>query len=147
MTKGSTLNRLLLISIGIIAFAILVLSILVVPSVWQYNIEHAKPNSATPAFLVNILLQLICVVGLIRIIFVANNKKQLQQGFLTGIGVFILILGLVLIDAGFAFLGGADPITKKVPIAIFVSSGSDIIAAILIFFTPTISRQKQAPPE
>ena len=78
MTKGSTLNRLLIISISIIAFAILVLSILVVPAVWQYNIQYSKPNSAIPAFMVNILLQLICIVGLIRVNFVANRKKQLR---------------------------------------------------------------------
>ena len=144
MTKGSTLNRLLLISIGIIAFAIVLLLTLVVPSVWQYNIQYGKPNTAIPAFLVNIFLQLLSIGGIIRIIFVAKRKKRLQQGFLMGMGIIVLVMALFLLDAGFAFWGGSDPIKKLAPISIFVSSGADIIAVFIIFFSPRIARQREA---
>jgi len=122
--------RIVYTAIILIMLVILILTLLVIPNVYRDTSHEFKPEAGT-AFLVVTLIHLLLVIGLVTTIKFCFRKDDLENGFLVTVGVMLILLGLMLLDAAFAFLG--HPGIPYMAIAIFICIGFDFIAGILSF--------------
>jgi hypothetical protein len=96
-------KRILLICAATIVLADVLLALFVIPAVKTDSYPGAKPEVAVPAFWVNAGLSFILSVVCLTVALFSKGRSQATTTILVICGVVILLLGLLLIDAGSAF--------------------------------------------
>lgn len=86
------------------------------------------PESAVPSFWVNVIASLF--VGSLMVVAPYIQRSRLRAGLLWFAGIGALILGLILLDAAFAFREHGATM-QGVAVALFVCVGADLIAGLL----------------
>jgi len=124
MIGEDTQRRLRLITSGLVIAVPVILVVLVIPLVLRDTFPGANPKVSSVAFAVSALLHALLGIWAFRSSCVAKTIS-------IGVGIFALLLGLVLLDAGFAFAAHPDMLIATV--AIFLCILSDAVASALIF--------------
>ena len=96
-------KRMLLICSATIVLADVLLAFFVIPAVKTDSYPGAKPEVAVPAFWVNAGFSFLLSVVCLTIALFSKGRSQATTTILVICGVVILLLGLLLIDAGSAF--------------------------------------------
>ena len=122
-------RRMLYMSIALLITIAIILAILVIPQVISDTSPSATPEYAVPAIVVNIIIQLLIVVALIWTIKVNNRGGKINKELLVGAGVTPIVLGLMMLDGGFAYIDHPD--THGAGISMFICVGCDFVAGLL----------------
>jgi len=117
-------RRLRLIASGLVIAVPAILAVLVIPLVLRDTFPRATPGRASVAFAVSALLHALLGIWAFR-------SSRLTETISIWVGIFALLLGLALVDAGFAF--AAHPAMLIATAAIFLCVLSDAVASALIF--------------
>ena len=96
-------KRMLLICTATIVLADVLLAFIVIPAVKTDSYPRANPEVAVPAFWVNVGLSFLLSVVCVNIALLSKGRSQATTISLVICGIVILLLGLMLIDAGSAF--------------------------------------------
>jgi hypothetical protein len=123
-----TIRRMPLIGAGITFLVSLIVSIGVIPQVATDPL--ATPASAIPSFWANVIANLFVGVLMVATPFVARSKARAALLWLAGIGA--LVLGLLLLDAAFAFQRHGLAM-QGVTLALFGCVGGELVAGVLAF--------------
>ena len=124
MIGKATQRRLRLTASGLVIAVPVILAVLVIPLVLPDTFPQAAPGKASVAFAVSALLHALLGIWAFR-------SSRLTETISIWVGIFALLLGLALVDAGFAF--AAHPAMLIATAAIFLCVLSDAVASALIF--------------
>ena len=119
-----TQRRLRLIASGLVIAVPAILAVLVIPLVLRDTFPRGTPGRASGAFAVTALLHALLGIWAFR-------SSRLTETISIWVGIFALLLGLALVDAGFAFVGHPGMLIATA--AIFLCVLSDAVASALIF--------------
>lgn len=131
MITETVWRRMLYVGTVLVVIVILIIALFVIPNIKADNSPTLTPESATKAFWVNILLQLLSVAALLYTLIFSHKKGHFINGFLIAAGVILILLSLVLIDAATAYL--SYPELHSTAISLFICIGFDFIAGMLSF--------------
>ena len=124
MIGEDTQRCLRLIASGLVIAVPVIIAVLVIPLVLRDTFAGATPGRASLAFAISALLHALLGIW-------ASRSSRLTGRISIWVGILALLLGLVLVDAGFAFAG--HPAMLIATAAIFLCVLSDAIASALIF--------------
>jgi Co/Zn/Cd efflux system component len=124
MIGENTQRSLRLIASGFVIAVPAILAVLVIPLVLRDAYPRAMPGRAGVAFAVTALLHALLGIWAFR-------SSRLTKTISIWVGIFALLLGLALVDAGFAF--AEHPAMLIATAAIFLCVLSDAVASVLIF--------------
>ena len=127
-------KRMLLICVAIIVLADVLLAFIVIPAVKTDSYPRARPEVAVPAFWVNIGLSFLLSVICANIALFSKGRSQATTTGLVLCGIVILLLGLLLIDAGSAFRSHGSSM-QSASIIIFVCAALLCLSALLLGMT------------
>ena len=132
-------KRILLICAATIVLADVLLAFIVIPAVKTDSYPRANPDVAVPAFWANVGLSFLLSVVCANIAFFSKGRSRATTTGLVLCGIVILLLGLLLIDAGAAFRShGASMHSTSVIIYVCAAllSLSGLLLGITAFLRP-----------
>ncbi len=124
MIGKDTQRRLRLIASGLVIAVPGMIAVVVIPLVLRDTFPQATPGPASVAFAVSALLHALLGIWAFR-------SSRPTKTISIWVGIFALLLGLILLDAGFAYAG--HPAMLIATAAIFLCILSDAVASALIF--------------
>ena len=129
MISKTSWNRIIYVATGLVILVVLIIVFYIIPQVKADTSPTATPERAVPAFWVIVLTQLLTTAALIYSIMFSHREGHFENGFLVTAGVFLILLGLILIDAASASLSMPD--LSSTSIFLFICIGFDLIAGML----------------
>lgn len=133
MISKNTWRHMLYTSIALITIIAVLLTLIVIPSVFKDTYPGATPDRAIPAIAVSIILHLLIVAAILWTLRAESQGKRINKELLVASGIVPIVLGLVLLDGAFAYLNHPDMLIASK--AMFVCVLFDLTAGILVFFT------------
>jgi hypothetical protein len=127
-------RRSLLISAALLVAVALVVAAGVIPPVKADTFALAGPHSAAGGFWVNVVISLLAATVLLIIAVRTTGRSRAWTTVLGALAFFVLLLGLALVDAAFAFRAHGEAM-RVVPRLLFLCSAGDVLAAVLIIAT------------
>jgi hypothetical protein len=127
-------RRMLLVCAALLAAVALVGALGVIPPVQAATFPGATPESAVPAFWVNIGLNLVAAATLVFIAIWSKGRSWISTSVLVVIGLVALFLGIALTDAFFAYQA-AGPSMQTVAILLSFCAAADFLAGVLVVIT------------
>jgi hypothetical protein len=124
-------QRMLLVCAALLAAVAIVEALGVVPPVQAATFPGATPESAVPAFWVNIGLNFVAAAILVCIAIWSKGRSWISTSGLVVIGLVTMFLGIALTDAFFAFQE-AGPSMHTVSILLFFCAAADFLAGALV---------------
>jgi hypothetical protein len=124
-------QRMLLVCAALLAAVAIVEALGVVPPVQAATFPGATPESAVPAFWVNIGLNFVAAAILVCIAIWSKGRSWISTSGLVVIGLVTMFLGIALTDAFFAFQA-AGPSMHTVSILLFFCAAADFLAGALV---------------
>jgi hypothetical protein len=121
----------LLICAATIILADVLLAFIVIPAVKADSYSRANPEVAVVAFWVNVGLGFLLSVGCAMIALFSKGRSKATTTSLVLCGIVILLLGLMLVDAGSAFLSHGSSM-KSTSIIIYVCAALLCLSGVLI---------------
>jgi hypothetical protein len=142
MMKVSLLfrQRMLLGCAVLLAAVAIVEALGVIPPVQAATFPGATPESAVPAFWVNIGLNFIAGAILVCIAIWSKGRSWISTSVLVITGLVTLFLGIALTDAAFAYQS-AGPTMQTVSILLFFCAAADFLAGVLVVITAFLRPQ------
>lgn len=125
MASETAHSRLRFVTAGILFAIVAILVVIIVPPIATDTFRGARPRAATTAFVVTAILHALLAM------FVVRSSRSAGR-ISAWAGVFALILGLILLDAAFAFRAHGSAL-RVANAGMFVCVFSDFVAAMLIF--------------
>jgi hypothetical protein len=143
MMKASLLfyQRMVLGCAVLLAAVAIVEALGVIPPVQTATFPGATPESAVPAFWVNIGLNFIAGAILVCIAIWSKGRSWLSTSVLVVTGLVIMFLGIALADAFFAFQA-AGPSMQTVAMLLFFCAAADFLAGVLVVITAFLLPKK-----
>lgn len=134
-------RRMLLVCAVLFAAVAIVVALGVIPPVQAATFPGATPESAVPAFWVNIGLNFVAAVTLVFIAIWSKGRSWISTSVLVAIGLVTMFLGIALTDAAFAYqLEGAS--MQTVSILLFFCAAADFLAGALVVITAFLRPKK-----
>ena len=134
-------RRMLLVCAALLVAVAIVVALGVIPPVQVATFPGATPESAVPAFWVNIGLNFVAAVTLVFIAIWSKGRSWISTSVLVVIGLVALFLGIALTDAFFAFQA-AGPSMQTVSILLFFCAAVDFLAGALVITTAFLRPKK-----
>ncbi len=145
MSNESILRRILYVGAGLVTVVILILAFIVIPSVVKDTSPQAAPKTAAQGIIFVIIIHLLIVAALVRTILVNQRGGRIKKGLLIGSGVVLVLLSLLLLDGASAYSDHTDPIMNRVSVSMYVCTGFNLFASVLVLLTAFYSRRLQPP--
>jgi len=145
MSNVTILRRIMYVGAGLVIVVILILAFIVIPSVIKDTSPQAAPKTAVPGIIFVIIIHLLIVAAFVRTIYVNRRGGHIEKGLLIGIGVVLILFSLMILDGASAYLDHPDPIMHRVSVSMYVCTGLNLIASMLVLLTALFSRRLQAP--
>ncbi len=124
----------LLICAALLVAVALVLAAGVIPPVKAATFPGATPESAVPAFWVNVVLSLLTATVLGFIAIRTKGRSRISTTGLVLLAFLVLLLAFALVDAAFAY-NSEGPTMQTAAILLFICSAADLLAAVLVITT------------
>ena len=134
-------RRMLLVCAALLVAGAIVVALGVIPPVQVATFPGATPESAVPAFWVNVGLNFIAAATLVCIAIWSKGRSWISTSVLVVIGLVTLFLGIALTDAFFAFQA-AGPSMQTVSILLFFCAAADFLAGVLVITTAFLRPKK-----
>jgi hypothetical protein len=112
----------------------------VIPPVQAATFPGATPESAVPAFWVNIGLNFVAAATLVCIAIGSKGRSWISTSVLVITGLVTLFLGIALTDAAFAYQS-ADPSMQTASILLFFCAAADFLTGVLVVITAFLRPQ------
>ncbi len=143
MNNVTILRRILYVGAGLVIAVILILAFIVIPAVIEDTSPQAAPKTAVPGILFVIIIHLLIVAAFVRTILVNRRGGNIEKGLLIGIGVVLILFGLMILDGASGYSDHTDPIMNRVSVSMYVCTGFNLIASVLVLFAALFSRRLQ----
>jgi hypothetical protein len=127
-------RKMLLVCAALLAAVAIVEALGVIQPVQAATFPGATPESAVPAFWVNIGLNFVAAVILVCIAIWSKGRSWISTSVLVVIGLVSLFMGIALTDAFFAFQA-AGPSMQTVSMLLFFCAAADFLAGALVITT------------
>ena len=127
-------KRMLLICAATIILADVLLAFIVIPAVKTDSYSRANPEVAVVAFWVNVGLGFLLSVGCAMIALFSKGRSKATTACFVLSGIVILVLGLLLVDAGSAFRSHGSSI-QSASMIMFVCAGLLCLSGLLLGMT------------
>jgi hypothetical protein len=134
-------RKMLLVCAALLAAVAIVEALGVIQPVQAATFPGATPESAVPAFWVNIGLNFVAAAILVCIAIWSKGRSWISTSVLVIIGLVSLFLGIALTDAFFAFQA-AGPSMRTVSILLFFCAAADFLAGVLVVITAFLRPKK-----
>lgn len=145
MSKEHVMRRILYVGAGLVVVVILILAFIAIPSVIKDTSPQAAPKAAVPGMIFVIIIHLLIVAVFVRTILINRRGGHIEKGQLIGIGVVLILFSLMIFDGASGYLDHPDPIMHRVSVSMFVCTGFNLIASVLVLLAAFYSRRLQAP--
>ncbi len=136
-------RRILYVGTGLVIAVILILAFVVIPAVIKDTSPQASPEVAVPGILFVIVIHLLIVAAFVRAVLVNRRGGHIKKGLLIGIGVVLILFGLMILDGASGYSDHTDPIMHRVSVSMYVCTGFNFIASVLVLSAALFSRRLQ----
>lgn len=144
MIKENILRRVLYTGAGLVILVAVLLTFIVIPCVFLDNSAEEKPVAPVIGILLVVILHLLFLLIFRDAIIVNKRNDRLKNLVFIVAGIGLLLLGLVVMDGAFAFIGNIHMYLAS--ISMFICVGCDFFAAV-IAFTALFLQPKKADIE
>lgn len=128
MKNITLLRRMIYGATGLTVVVILMLAFAVIPLI-KGDESLTDPGTAVKGTVYVLLFHLLFLALLVGVIISSYRRGKAIKGLLIAAGLFLILLGLIIIDGAFAYIDA--PGSRPTGIIMFVCVGFDLIAAIL----------------
>ncbi len=131
MIKENILRRILYTGVGLVILVTVLLTFIVIPCVILDKSPDATPGNAVFGILVVVILHLLILYAFREAIIVNKRNGHLGNIVFIVSGTGLLLLGLLVMDGAFAYLGNIHMYLAS--ISMFICVGCDFFAAVIAF--------------
>ena len=131
MNKENILRRILYTGVGLVIMVALLLTLIVIPYIIFDKSPQAEPLGAVFGTLLTVILHLPIFYGFREAIISNKRNGHLKKIVFIGSGIGLLLLGLIIMDGAFAFMGHAH--MHFTSIIMFICVCCDFLAAVIAF--------------
>ena len=125
-------QRIIYVASGLVFLVILLLVFAVIPHIKiDESLSGSEIDMAVKGTLFVLLFHLPFLFLLIGAIIASFRRGKAIKGILIVTGIFLILLGLIISDGAFAYIG--TPSSRPTGIYMFICFGFDLIASILAF--------------
>lgn len=143
MSNVTILRRILYVGTGLVIAVILILAFIVIPSVINDTSPHTSPKTAVPGIIFVIIIHLLIVTWFARTILVNKRGGLIGKGPLIGTGVVLILFGLLILDGASGYSDHTDPIMNRVSVSMYVCTGFNFFASVLVLLSAFFIRRIQ----
>jgi hypothetical protein len=140
MIKKNILRRILYTGAGLVIMVALLLTLIVIPCIIFDKSPQAAPVGAVFGTLLTVMMHLPILYGFKEAIIVNKRNGHLKKIVFIGSGIGLLLVGLIIMDGAFAFMGHVN--MHLASITMFICVGCDFLAAVIVFIAILLQPQK-----
>jgi len=141
-------SRLLLTGAALVAAPAVVVAAGVIPRVLADTYARASPPAAVTAFRAHVVFAAILVLALLVLSFRATARPRLVAAVSRILGTLVILLGMFLASAGFAFLGHGPGMRAAVAL-LLSSAAAELLAGTLVILAASrlakLASESEAP--
>ncbi|MFO7671999.1 MAG: hypothetical protein R6W31_20240 [Bacteroidales bacterium] len=139
------MRRILYVGAGLVIAVILILAFIVIPSVIKDTSPQAVPKTAVLGIVFVIIIHLLIVAALIRTILRNKQGGRIKKGLLIGSGIVLVLMSLMILDGASGYSDHTDPIMNRVSVSMYVCTGFNFIASVLVLLSAFFIRRIHQP--
>jgi hypothetical protein len=131
MIKENIFRRILYTGAGFVITVALLLTFIVIPCIILDKSPDTTPGRAVFGTLLTIILHLLVLYGFREAIIVNKRNGHLKNIVFVASGTGLLLLGLLIMDGAFAFMGQVH--IHLTSVIMFICVGCDFLASVIAF--------------